>query len=164
VLVFGSQAILGSFDFAELPPRTTLSREADIAPEHDIADHLSNQLWLEAGQGSDWAEEHGFFIDAVSRDTAILPDGWRDRAVEVAVPGHPGVVGVCPDPLDLCASKLARNEEKDREFVGSLIAAQMINPRQLRARFDRITDPRLEQARARVARRYIIEREKAARH
>jgi hypothetical protein len=38
VLVFGSQAILASFDFTELPSRTTLSRAADIAPEHDVSD------------------------------------------------------------------------------------------------------------------------------
>lgn len=159
VLVFGSQAILASFDFVELPARATLSREADIAPEYDIADYLSNQLWLEAGQGSEWAEEHGYFIDAVSRETAILPERWRERAIELPVPGRPEIVGICPDALDLCASKLARNEEKDREFVGALIGARMVNPRQLRARFDRITDPRLEKARARAARRYIIERE-----
>jgi hypothetical protein len=163
VLVFGSQAILASFEFEDLPPRTTMSAEADIAPEHDIADHLSGQLWLDAGQGSEWAEQSGFFIDAVSADTAYLPDGWRDRAVEVSVPGQPDVVGICPDALDLCASKMARNEEKDREFVAALIAARLVDPRELRARFDRITDPRLEPARAKIARRFIIQQEDAAR-
>jgi hypothetical protein len=163
VLVFGSQAILASFDFEELPPRTTLSREADIAPERDIADFFSGKLWLEAGQGSEWAENSGFFIDAVSADTAYLPDGWRDRAIEVAVPGHPDIVGICPDALDICASKMARNEEKDREFVSSLIAAGMIDARTLRARFDRINDVRLEPARANVARRFIIHQEEAVR-
>ena len=161
VYVFGSQAILASFEFDALPRRTVLSAEADIAPINDIADHLSNQLWAEAGQGSEWANQRDFFIDAVSADTAVLPDGWEDRALKIDVPGHPGVVGICPDAVDLCASKLARNEMKDREFVSALIEAGLVDARLLRARFDRIIDVRLEPARARVARQFIIEREQA---
>lgn len=155
VIVVGSQAILASFDFDELPPRATMSREADIAPEHDIDDHLSNELWMLAGQDSEWANGRDFYIDAVSADTAVLPDRWRARAVEIEVAGRPGFVGICPDPHDLCASKMARNEEKDREFVSALADAGLIDPRLLRNRLDEITDARLEPARKRVARQFV---------
>jgi hypothetical protein len=40
VIVVGSQAILASYDFEQLPRQATLSKEADIAPEHDFDDHL----------------------------------------------------------------------------------------------------------------------------
>jgi hypothetical protein len=80
---------------------------------------------------------------------------WRERAIEVSVPGHSTYVGVCPDAYDLCASKMARNEEKDRDFVGALAAAGLINRRRLRNRFDEISETRLEPARRRVASRII---------
>lgn len=159
VLVYGSQAILASYEHRELPSATTMSAEADIAPAKDIDDYLSNKLWMEAGQGSEWALDRDYFIDAVSADTAVLPAKWRDRAVVLSWPDHPGVTAVCPEPYDLCASKLARNEDKDRAFVGALIDAGLLNPRLLRNRFDRITDPRLEPARKRVARRWIVDQE-----
>jgi hypothetical protein len=155
VIVLGSQAILASFADDRLPPEATMSAEADIAPEHDIADHLSNRLWALAGQDSEWANERDFYIDAVSADTAYLPDGWRARAVEIEPSWHPGVVGLCPEAHDLCASKLGRNEQKDREFVIALVAAGLINPRLLRNRLDEIGDPRFEPARKRVARLFV---------
>ncbi len=163
VLVYGSQAILASYEHPDLPRAATMSSEADIAPVHDIDDFLSNRLWMEAGQGSEWAQKRDFYIDAVSADTAVLPAEWRSRAVELTWPEHPGVVAICPEPYDLCASKLARNEDKDRAFVGALIDAGLIDPRPLRNRFDVIVDPRLEPARQRVARQWIIEQEQRQR-
>jgi hypothetical protein len=160
VLVFGSQAILASYEFRELPSATTMSAEADIAPSRDIADHLSQKLWMEAGQGSDWALERDYYIDAVSADTSVLPARWRERAVVLSWPAHPGITAVCPDSYDLCASKLARNEEKDRTFVVALIEAGLIRPRLLRNRFDEISDERLEPARKRVAKSWIIHQER----
>ena len=163
VLVYGSQAILASYEHRELPRATTMSAEADIAPTTDIADHLSNQLWMAAGQGSEWALERDYYIDAVSAETAVLPAEWRARAVALAWAEHPGITAICPEPHDLCASKLARNAQKDRAFVGALIEAGLINPRLLRNRLDSITDPRLEPARKRVARQWIIQQEERQR-
>jgi len=156
VIVVGSQAILATWGEDLLPPEATMSAEADIAPEHDVSDHLSNKLWMLAGQDSEWANERDFYIDAVSANTAVLPDRWRERAVEIEVTGHPGIVGICPEAHDLCASKMARNEDKDREFVGALVDAGLVDPRLLRNRLDEITDIRLEPARKRVARQFVI--------
>jgi len=162
VIVVGSQAILASIDAGELPERATMSVEADIAPEVDIGEHLTTLLWLEAGQDSPWANERDYFIDAVSADTAYLPPRWRERAVELRPQARPELAGICPDPLDLCASKLARNDVKDREFVSALVDDGIISPRALRARFDEIDDPRLDPEHARVARQFIITLERRA--
>jgi hypothetical protein len=89
-------------------------------------------------------------------NTAVLPDRWRERAVEIEVTGHPDIVGICPEAHDLCASKMARNEDKDREFVGALVDAGLVDPRLLRNRLDEITDIRLEPARKRGARQFVI--------
>jgi hypothetical protein len=156
VIVIGSQAILASYDFEQLPRTATMSMEADIAPEVDIDDYLSGRLWVLAGQDSDWANERDYFIDAVSANTAILPDGWRARSIEVTVPESPGLSGLCPEAHDLCASKMARGEPKDREFVQALSGAGLVNPQLLRNRLDEISDPRLEPDRKRVARQFVI--------
>ena len=156
VLVIGSQSILGSYREEELPPKATMSAEVDIAPLKDIHDHLADRIMADAGQGSEFEVETGYYIDGVSLATAVLPDGWRDRLVRVEIAEAPGVAGLCLDPHDLCASKLARNEDKDREFVTALINAGLIDPRLLRNRIDAIPDDRLEPARKRVLRRFAM--------
>lgn len=160
VIVVGSQAILASFDESRLPDAATMSTEADIAPESDIGDHLSNRLWMLAGQDSDWANERDFYIDAVSASTAVLPARWRERAVEVVVGTS---AAICPEPHDLCAAKMARNEPKDREFVAALVDACLVDPRLIRNRLDEISDPRLEAARKKVARRFVLSLERRLR-
>jgi len=36
-----------------------------------------------AGEFASFEERHGFTIDGVDLDTAVLPKGWRDRLVKV---------------------------------------------------------------------------------
>lgn len=73
-------------------------------------------------------ESDGFYIQGVGSRTAILPRGWKARLVPVVPPGAPQSAGLCLDPLDLCASKLVANREKDVIFVGVLIGAGLIAP------------------------------------
>ena len=44
------------------------------------------------------------------------------------------VVGVCPEANDLCVSKLCAFREKDRDFVGALLLAGIVDVRTLLAR------------------------------
>lgn len=85
VLVLGSQSILGSFDENELPPQATASQEADIAfvndPARDKADHVDVAI----GEMSDFHRSNGVYAEGVHIDTAILPNGWRDRLVSWTV-------------------------------------------------------------------------------
>jgi hypothetical protein len=160
VLVLGSQSILGSFHEDQLPQRATMSNEVDIAPLHDDANEMiANLLDVELGEWSDFDAEHGFYVQGVSVYTAYLPDGWASRVVEVRPRGDPACVGLCLEPHDLCAAKLARFDEKDREFVGELLAAGLVRANLICNRLAEITDPRFERERKRVATRWIKHRE-----
>lgn len=130
VIVVGSQAILGTYDERQLPAAATMSIEVDVLP---IADNnaatarLADLIEGIAGELSPFEELHGFSIDGVDLDTAILPNGWRDRLVRVqnantaAPSGEPQFAGLCLDKEDLCVSKLVAFREKDRNFVAALL-------------------------------------------
>ena len=87
-----------------------------------------------AGEFSPFEELHGFSIDGVDLDTAVLPDGWRSRLVKVqnantaAPAGEPRYTGWCLDKEDLCVAKLIALREKDRNFVAALLDAGLVNP------------------------------------
>lgn len=76
---------------------------------------------------------HGFSIDGVDLQTAVLPDSWRDRLVQVqnantaAPDGEPLFTGWCLDKEDLCVAKLAAFREKDRNFVAALLSANLVD-------------------------------------
>jgi hypothetical protein len=52
--------------------------------------------------------------------TATLPQGWRDRLIELAPGDTEGVRGLCLEPHDLAIAKYVANREKDRVFVVQL--------------------------------------------
>lgn len=113
-----------------------MSTEIDILPlgesGAEIA-RLADQIEGVAGEWSPFEEMHGFSIDGVDLETAILPSGWRDRLVRVqnantaAPSGAPQYTGWCLDKEDLCVAKLCALREKDRNFVGALLAAQLVD-------------------------------------
>lgn len=143
VIVIGSQAILGSFDESQLPADATRSMECDILPMagSEAETRLLADLIEEvAGEWSPFESLHGFSIDGVDLETAILPDGWRARLIRVqndntAAPGgEPKFTGWCLEQHDLCAAKLCAGREKDHEFVRALLQADLIDPATLTAR------------------------------
>ena len=143
VLVIGSQAILGSLTEAELPERATQSQEADIAPlSDDSHESLATRIDVFAGEWSEFDAEHGFYIQGVSVRTAYLPEGWAQRVIEVRPAEAPNLRGLCLERHDLCAAKMARNAEKDREFVGALIHADLIEVKTVLERIATIDDVR----------------------
>ena len=147
VLVIGSQAILGSFDETELPSAATMSQEVDIAPLHDDErESLATKIDAGAGEMSPFDIEHGFYVQGVSVNTAFLPQGWADRVVRVSPEGYPDIVGLCLEAHDLCAAKLGRSEQKDREFVAALVKAKLVNPVEVSKRIMLISDTRLHAA------------------
>ncbi|WP_310526499.1 DUF6036 family nucleotidyltransferase [Nocardioides sp.] len=135
VIVVGSQAILGTYDESQLPAAETMSIEVDILPMADTNDEtarLADLIKGVAGEFSPFEELHGFSIDGVDLETAVLPDGWRDRLVKVqnantaAVSGEPRFTGWCLDKEDLCVAKLTAFREKDRNFVAALLEANLV--------------------------------------
>ncbi len=98
-----------------------------------------------AGELSPFEELHGFSIDGVDLQTAVLPDGWRDRLVKVqnantaAPDGQPQFTGLCLDKEDLCAAKLVAFHKKDRNFVAALIEAGLVDPDVIVARLSTVS-------------------------
>ena len=81
------------------------------------------------GEESGFDYEHGFYIEAIQRETVIFPAGWQDRLVrfECGIPGKAyGVSGFCLEPHDLCVSKALAGREKDWEFIRALVTAGVV--------------------------------------
>ena len=122
VVIVGSQAILVSKPGA--PREVRFSREIDAYPanagawqaEHNV--EASEEINALFGYGSQFAKTHGFYIDGVDERTAMLPPDWRLRAAVRSenVDGR-RVRVVAPGPEDLIVSKLARLEDKDRDWI-----------------------------------------------
>jgi hypothetical protein len=105
------------------------------------------------GENSPFHATHGFYIDGVDETTAKLPKGWQSRAIKVQteVDGRK-VVGVAPTPEDLVVSKIARLDERDREFVEAI---QDQRPLDLDLVEQRVRETDLENAVAERAIAYI---------
>jgi hypothetical protein len=134
VIVFGSQAILGLHPDAH--PDLRQSLEVDIAPKNkpDRVDAIDGAL----GEGSQFHITHGFYVHGVSKEAAVLPNGWGTRMVKVATPGTNGKIGWCLEGHDLAASKLAAFRDKDREFVRVLLRERYIVATKLKARIRKL--------------------------
>lgn len=143
VLVIGSQSILGSYSETQLPVRATMSQEVDIAPlADDDKQTQATRIDVLAGEWSDFDYTHGFYIQGVSVKTAYLPRGWEMRVITVSPPGHSEIKGLCLEPHDLSAAKLARNDQKDREFVSALVRAGLVSAVLVGERISAISDQR----------------------
>lgn len=137
VIIVGSQSILGTWDEQELPPRATLTNEADILAideDHRRVMAMADTLEGAAGELSHFHATHGFYLDGVDESTSILPAGWRDRLVSVCNSNTNYHTGWCLDPYDLCVAKLAAFRTKDQEFVDALLRCGRIDREILRER------------------------------
>jgi hypothetical protein len=150
VVVVGSQAILGSFTEDKLPVEATMSVEVDVLPlagDNQEVARLADLIDGVAGEWSQFEEQHGFSIDGVDLETAVLPNGWRDRLVKVqnantaAPSGEPQYTGWCLDKNDLCVAKLCAFREKDRTFVAALLGAGLVNAEVIAERLAEVPVP-----------------------
>jgi hypothetical protein len=124
LLIFGSQAILGSYPDA--PESLRASIEVDVQSKNlpEMTDHIDGAL----GQDSQFHVTHGFYVHGVSIEAATLPEGWSDRTVTVSHPvATRGCKGLCIEAHDLAASKLVAYREKDRVFVATLLIESLID-------------------------------------
>lgn len=149
LIVVGSQSILGSFDETELPPEATMSVEVDILPitaDSTETARLADLIEGVSGEFSVFDELHGFHIDGVDVETAVLPSGWRDRLVKVqnkntaAPSGRPEFTGWCLDKEDLCVAKLCALREKDCNFVAALLDAELVDAAVITGRLHAVPD------------------------
>lgn len=157
-LVVGSAAILGSFDETALPPAATRSDEADLAPFDDPDGSKSFAVEGSLGQGSLFHGTFGYYADGVDFRTAVVPAGWQERLVVFQTPGSEHGRGMCLEPHDLAASKLAAGREKDLEFVGALLDARLIRIDLLADRVAGLPRDRVLPGFLRRAERFVAER------
>ncbi len=129
IIVVGSQAIHAQD--IPLPALVYLSQEADVYPRNhpDRADDIDGAI----GELSAFHQTHGYYAQGVSRETAILPDGWQGRLIPITSPNTGGATGLCLDVHDLVLSKYAAGREKDIAFNQALIRHGCVGKRTLSA-------------------------------
>jgi hypothetical protein len=116
-VIVGSQAVLGQFPHA--PEDLLASIEVDVfsprsAEESDLIDGS-------IGEGSPFHKTFGYYAHGVAAETAVLPEGWRERLIPVHNENTGGGTGLCLEVHDLAVSKLVAGREKDQGFVASLL-------------------------------------------
>ncbi len=121
IVVIGSQAILGRYP--EAPAELLVSADADVYPRNhpERADLVEGSI----GELSPFHETYGYYAQAVGRATAVLPDGWEARLVDV--PTSAGR-GLCLEPHDLVISKYVASREKDRDYVRAALRHRLVDP------------------------------------
>ena len=132
IVVIGSQAILGARPDAH--DSLLRSVEADMFTFRDPRD--ADLIDGSIGEGSPFHDTFGYYAQGVWLDTAILPDGWRERLVRVQNENTRQVAALCLEPHDLAVSKLVAGREKDSEYVLSMIRHGNIDPDRIPALLD----------------------------
>lgn len=132
ILVVGSQAILASYDSSSLPESATRSIEADIAflvpdTESTDAEELADRVDGAIGEGSRFHQQFGYYAQGVSVGTAVLPSGWRERALRFDFGDVGGADAICPEIHDLVVAKLVAGRQKDYEYALALLQAGMVD-------------------------------------
>jgi hypothetical protein len=147
-VIVGSQAVLGQFPQA--PDELLISMEADVFSLRDPAD--SDLIDGSIGEGSPFHQTFGYYAHGVSVETAVLPNGWRDRLVPVHNENTGGGTGLCLEIHDLAVSKLVAGREKDVEFIGGLLRYRLVKVPVLRDRLNKtnLTSERLQICLARL--------------
>jgi hypothetical protein len=135
VYVLGSQSILGQHPTPH--PELTLSMEVDIAPKNrpDAADQIDGSL----GELSLFNETHGFYVDGLAIESAVLPAGWAERCIRVQNANTSHKIGWCLECHDLAVAKLVAFRDKDRDFVRVLLRERLIQPGKLQTRLQKTT-------------------------
>src|SRR5689334_7271496 len=122
VVVVGSQAIFGQFPDA--PPELLVSKEADVFPRNQTG--RSDLIDGSIGDGSPFQRAFGYYAHGVGEETAVLPEGWRERLVLVCGENTSFVRGWCLEVHDLAISKHVPGREKDIEFTDALARHGMV--------------------------------------
>ena len=149
-VIVGSQAVLGQFPQA--PGELLVSMEADVFSLRDPAE--SDLIDGSIGEGSPFHQTFGYYAHGVSQETAVLPDGWRERLVPVRNENTGGATGLCLEIHDLAVSKLVAGREKDLEFLDGLLRHHLVRVPVVRERLAQTILPadRLQVSHARLDR------------
>ena len=136
IIVIGSQAILGAVPHA--PASLLRSSEADVFTLRDPKD--ADLIDGSIGEGSPFHATFGYYAQGVWLDTAVLPEGWMERCIEIRNENTRDVRARCLDPHDLAVSKLVAGREKDIEFISEMIRHQLIQDATIHERIRHLPD------------------------
>ena len=123
IVVIGSQSILGQVPMA--PETLLMSMEADVfaLQQPDLSDLIDGSI----GELSPFQQRFGYYAHGVSPNTAVLPEGWKERLHKIQNDNTDLKIGYCLDVHDLASSKLVAGREKDLDFVGEMFRHDIIN-------------------------------------
>lgn len=138
VLVIGSQAIHASIDFRLEEAERSI--EVDVSSLGDSDESKADLIDGSIGELSIFQDTFGYYAQGVTPQTAILPDGWRDRLVPYLTPNTNGVTAYCLEPNDLWVSKAIAGRPKDKEFCRAMTERNLVNKKILRQRLEMIPD------------------------
>lgn len=130
-VVFGSLSVLGLVSSRPIPEGMLVSNELDAYPEDDPGKR--QQIAARFGQGTRFEREHGYYFDPISPALPTLPDGWKDRLIEVTLAS--GVRVKFLEPNDAAVSKYARGAPKDREWIREGLVASILSGATIEYRF-----------------------------
>lgn len=109
-VIAGSLSVLGLLNTP--PEKMSHSIDIDFYPLRDPG--RASDIASVLGEDSDFHERNGYYLDAVSPDLPVLPDGWQDRMVKVEL-GQ--VTAYFLDVHDTAVSKYARGAENDYRWI-----------------------------------------------
>ena len=148
IIVFGSQAILGSISETRLPFIAVRSMEADLVLYGTPGGEKVEALM---GLDSQFYKSFGVYADTVSQNTSTPPRGWRRRLVPFETAATQPGRALCLDRHDLAVSKLMAGRPKDFAFVSALCEAGLLSLPTMSDRLryvDGVTKAQLDRARA----------------
>jgi hypothetical protein len=135
IVVIGSQAILGQFPDA--PESMRVSVEADLFPLHypERSDVIEGSI----GELSPFHETFGYYAQGVAEETAVLPEGWKERLVVIRNENTRGAKGLCLEVHDLLVAKAIAGRDKDLAFLRDAAKHRMADPEVLLSRLATVT-------------------------
>ena len=120
LLVIGSQAIHATT--AIDIPEAERSIEVDVAALEDNDGSKADLINASIGELSMFQASFGYYAQGVTPNTAVLPEGWRERLIPYRSENIGNVTAFCLDIHDLWLSKSVANREKDKEFCSAVLA------------------------------------------
>lgn len=119
-VIAGSLSVLGLLSTP--PEKMSHSIDIDFYPLRDPG--RASDIAAVLGEDSDFHERNGYYLDAVSPDLPVLPDGWQERMVKVEL-GQ--VTAYFLDVHDTAVSKYARGAENDYRWLEAGYEAKILS-------------------------------------
>ena len=128
-VVVGSISILGIMP--NTPSLLCISDDVDVFPRYGESGGKNELISTLYGEGSDFAEDNGFYIEGVGRWTMMTAlDGWEERMIPIET--EEGALGWCIAPIDLAFVKIEAGREKDIKYVGELFRSGILQIDEMR--------------------------------